>query len=33
VRSRDSDSWLKEFEGLISDDDLRELAGPFGDDG
>jgi hypothetical protein len=27
-----SDAWLREFEGLISDQDLRELAGPFGDE-
>lgn len=30
--SRDNESWLKEFEGLISDDDLRELAGPFSEE-
>jgi uncharacterized protein len=29
---RDSDEWIREFEGLISDDDLRELAGPFGNE-
>jgi len=29
---REANHWLNEFEGLISEDDLRELAGPFTDD-
>jgi predicted RNA-binding protein with PIN domain len=33
ARVRDSsDEWVKEFEGLISADDLQELAGPFADE-
>jgi hypothetical protein len=31
-RSRDADDWLREFEGLISADDLVELAGPFAEE-
>jgi predicted RNA-binding protein with PIN domain len=30
--SREAGHWLSEFEGLISEDDLRELAGPFADE-
>lgn len=29
--SNERDFWMREFEGRISDDDLRELAGPFGE--
>ena len=29
--TRDREYWLHEFEGLVSDADLRELAGPFAD--
>jgi predicted RNA-binding protein with PIN domain len=31
-RSRDADQWIREFEGLISADDLAELAGPFAEE-
>lgn len=29
--TRDSEFWLREFQDLISEEDLRELAGPFQD--
>jgi predicted RNA-binding protein with PIN domain len=29
--TRENEFWQREFEGLISEEELRELAGPFGD--